>query len=46
MAHQEIESRCAKQGKIHFLTSENTEVFNNKAQGFLGMEIVSEHVHF
>jgi len=46
MAHPEIDIRCAKSGAIHFLTSENTEVFNSKAQSFLGMEIVSEHVHF
>ena len=44
--HPEIETRCAKDGKIHFLTSENTEVFNRNAQGFLGIEIYSEHVHF
>jgi len=46
MVHPEIETRCEKRGEIHFLTSENTEVFNSKAQGFLGMDIVSEHVHF
>jgi glutamate racemase len=44
--HHKLESRCAKDGKIHFLTSENTEVFNSKAKGFLGIEIFSEHVHF
>lgn len=45
-AHPEIENRCVKNGKIQFLTSENTDVFNAKAQGFLGIEIFSEHVHF
>jgi glutamate racemase len=45
-AHPEIENRCAKSGKIQFLTSENTAVFNLKAEGFLGIEIISEHVHF
>jgi len=46
MAHPELESRCLKNSKTHFLTSENTDVFNRNAQGFLGIEIYSEHVHF
>jgi glutamate racemase len=45
-AHPDIEIRCSKNGKLHFLTSENTDVFNRNAKGFLGVEVLSEHVHF
>jgi len=44
--HQEIESKCSKGGKIHFLTSENKVVFDLHARQFLSMEVHSEHIHF
>lgn len=44
--HPEIESKCSKGGEILFLTSENTEVFDEKAERFLGHQVHSKHVHF
>jgi glutamate racemase len=44
--HQEIASKCSKDGNIHFLTSENKDVFDAQAKQFLSMEVCSEHIHF
>ena len=44
--HQEIASKCSKDGNIHFLTSENKDVFDAQAKQFLSMEVSSEHIHF
>ena len=42
--HPEIEQNCSKNGKVHFLTSENNLVFDKKASVFYGDEVLSEHV--
>lgn len=44
--HPEIESKCTKGGEITYLTSENPEIFDEKAKRFLGYEVHSKHVHF
>jgi glutamate racemase len=44
--HPEIESKCTRGGNIEFLTSENTDVFDEKAMRFIGYEVKSKHVHF
>ena len=42
--HPEIEQKCSKNGKVHFLTTENKIDFDTKASLFLGKEIDSEHI--
>lgn len=42
--HPEIETRCSKEGKVHFLTTENSNDFDKTASMFLGYEIRSEHI--
>lgn len=44
--HGEIRSKCSIGGTIHFLTSENKEVFDAQAKQFLSMDVRSEHIHF
>jgi glutamate racemase len=44
--HPEIESKCSKNGKLHFLTSENNLDFDIKASHFLGEKVKSEHIKF
>lgn len=43
--HPEIESKCTKGCSVEFFTSENTEVFDMKAESFIGFEVRSQHVH-
>lgn len=42
--HPEIESKCSKNGNLHFLTTENKTDFDLKASRFLGKKIESEHI--
>lgn len=42
--HPEMETKCSKNGKVHFLTTENSNDFDKKASMFLGSEIKSEHI--
>ena len=44
--HPEIEKRCSRNAQVNFLTSENTEVFDQKASAFIGHHVRSHHVHF
>ena len=44
--HEEIAAKCSKGGTIHFLTSENKEVFDAQAKQFIAMDVKSEHIHF
>jgi glutamate racemase len=42
--HPELEERCSKSGNIRFLTTDSTEIFNQKATIFFGKEIESEGI--
>jgi len=44
--HPEIESKCTKNGQVHFLTTETKSDFDSKASLFLGKEVDSEHIRF
>jgi glutamate racemase len=44
--HDELEKTCSKNGKIHFLTTENSLDFDRKASMFFGKTVVSEHIKF
>lgn len=44
IAHPEMEKAISKEGSCAFFTTENKDVFNQKAAQFLGIDIVSEHV--
>ncbi len=44
IAHPEMEKAISKEGTCAFFTTENKDVFNQKAAQFLGIDIVSEHV--
>lgn len=42
--HPEMENRISKYGRIHYFTTENKLVFDQKASQFLNEEISSQHV--
>ncbi|MEY4603010.1 MAG: glutamate racemase [Bacteroidota bacterium] len=44
--HPDMESRCSTDGKVHFLTSEQSEMFDIHASRFLGSRVQSEQIHF
>ena len=43
--HPEIDIKCSKKARIDFLTTDNTEKFNEIGGRFFGSEIESKHVH-
>ncbi len=43
--HIEIDNLCSKTGNIHFLTTETTEIFEEKATIFYGEKVIAETVH-
>jgi glutamate racemase len=45
MRHQEIETACSKNGKIHFLTTETVDIFEEKASLFYGENVKAESIH-
>jgi len=44
VVHPEMEKAISKNGTCTYLTTENKQIFNEKASQFLGYEIHSEHV--
>lgn len=42
--HPEIESRCSKEGRRSFFTTDSTEDFDQHATVFFGQEVASKHV--
>jgi glutamate racemase len=42
--HHEMENLLSKTGSVHYYTTENSHVFDQKASQFLGEQIASEHV--
>jgi glutamate racemase len=44
IAHPEMEKAISKEGSCAYFTTENKDIFNQKASQFLGIDIVSEHV--
>ncbi|NQU88366.1 MAG: aspartate/glutamate racemase family protein, partial [Mariniphaga sp.] len=44
--HPEMESRISNQGSIQFMTTESSEVFENKASLFLGRKVQVQKIHF
>jgi glutamate racemase len=44
VAHPDMENVISQGGTCAYFTTENKDVFNQKASQFLGIEIVSEHV--
>jgi glutamate racemase len=42
--HPELESRCSKNGTVHFYTTEQPEGFDAHASLFFGKEVKSEHL--
>jgi glutamate racemase len=42
--HPEIDRECTKNGSLQFLTSENTQVFNEKASVFYNGTVDAEHI--
>ncbi len=43
--HPEIDSRCTKNGKIEYFTTESTDKFKSSASIFLNAEIVAKHIN-
>jgi glutamate racemase len=44
LRHPEIESVCARNASIQFLTTENAEIFEEKASHFYGAEVKAEKI--
>jgi glutamate racemase len=42
--HPEMEHQCSKGGKVHFLTTENSEDFDRQAGIFIKETVISEHI--
>ena len=42
--HPEIETKCSREGKLSFFTSENTLLFDNNATRFTSFDIKSIHI--
>lgn len=42
--HPEIESRCSKEGRTEYLTTENSAKFDSMASLFLGTQVRSRHI--
>lgn len=44
--HPELASKCSKKNQIHYLTTEDSKIFDENATRFLKSEVNSETVHF
>jgi glutamate racemase len=44
--HPEIAVKCSKNSNVHYLTTEDSEVFDENAARFLKVDIHSETIHF
>jgi len=44
IAHPDMEKAISKEGSCAYFTTENKDIFNQKASQFLGIDITSEHV--
>ena len=44
LRHPWMDSKCSKNGTVHFLTSESTEEFNKNARVYFGQNVDSGHV--
>jgi len=44
IAHPDMEKAISKEGSCAYFTTENKDIFNQKASQFLGIDIFSEHV--
>lgn len=44
--HPELSVRCSKNGRVHFLTTEDSKIFNENATRFLRNSVHAETVHF
>jgi glutamate racemase len=42
--HPEIEEKCNKNSSLHFLTTETTEIFEEKATLFFGHEVIADSI--
>lgn len=44
LRHPWMDSRCSRNGSVHYLTSESTEIFNKQASEFMGERVVASHI--
>lgn len=42
--HPWMDSKCSRNGSVHYLTSESTDTFNAQASAFMGTTVVSTHI--
>lgn len=42
--HPWMDSKCTKNGSVHFLTTENPTIFDQNATNYFGMEVRSSHI--
>jgi glutamate racemase len=44
IAHPDMEKSISKEGSCAYFTTENKDIFNQKASQFLGIDVVSDHI--
>jgi len=44
--HAEIDSNCSKNGEIDYLTTEDSNVFDQNTASFLGIKVQSKSIHY
>lgn len=42
--HPWMDSKCSRNGSVHYLTSENPEIFNVQASNFIGSKVSASHI--
>lgn len=46
LRHPWMDSKCSRNGSVHYLTSESTEIFNAQASAFMGSSVAATHITF
>jgi glutamate racemase len=44
LRHPWMDSKCSRNGSVHYLTSESTKVFNKQASAFMGASVAATHI--
>lgn len=44
LRHPWMDSKCSRNGSVHYLTSESTDVFNKQASAFMGESVAATHI--
>lgn len=44
LRHPWMDAKCSRNGTVHYLTSENTEIFNKQASAFMESTVAASHI--